>query len=55
MEWGDKVFYFDPVGGADKFDSYPAADSVLVTDIQGDHMNQEFERERKPRFCRRFF
>lgn len=41
MEWAGKIFYVDPTGGAQAFEGFPAADYVLVTDIHGDHMNQE--------------
>lgn len=39
FNWGDKVFYTDPVGGAEAFQNQPKPDFVLITDIHGDHMN----------------
>lgn len=39
LRWGNTIFYFDPVGGAEAFAGQPAADVVLVTDIHGDHFN----------------
>ncbi|MBZ9652797.1 MBL fold metallo-hydrolase [Psychroflexus montanilacus] len=36
-----KVFYTDPVGGAEAFDGQPSPDLILVTDIHGDHFNLE--------------
>lgn len=41
MEWGDQVIYVDPVGGKEAFEGQPAPDLILVTDIHGDHMDQE--------------
>ncbi|MFD0931797.1 MBL fold metallo-hydrolase [Psychroflexus salinarum] len=35
------VFYIDPVGGAEAFEGQPSPDLILVTDIHGDHFNQE--------------
>lgn len=35
------VIYVDPVGGADKYSSFPAPDLVLITHEHGDHFNQE--------------
>jgi len=40
FEFGDSVFYIDPVGGAEAFEGQPAPDVILVTDIHGDHLNQ---------------
>lgn len=39
--WDDKVFYIDPVGGAEAFAGQPEPDVILVTDIHGDHLNSE--------------
>ena len=39
--WGDRVFYIDPVGGADAYTNQPEPDVILVTDIHGDHLNPE--------------
>ena len=35
------IVYVDPVGGGDIFKGMPAADLILVTDIHGDHFNEE--------------
>lgn len=35
----DKTIYVDPVGGADRFSRFPAADLILLTDIHGDHLD----------------
>lgn len=37
MDWNGTTIYIDPVGGATLFESKPAADLILVTDIHGDH------------------
>ncbi len=39
--WDGKVFYIDPVGGAEMYKGQPQPDVVLVTDIHGDHLNNE--------------
>ncbi len=39
--FGDAVFYIDPVGGAEAFEGQPAPQYILLTDIHGDHLNQE--------------
>lgn len=36
-----KVFYIDPVGGAEAFEGQPSPELILVTDIHGDHFNME--------------
>ena len=41
FNWGETVFYTDPVGGAQAFEGKPSPDFVLITDIHGDHMNAE--------------
>ncbi len=41
MKWDDKVFYIDPVGGIEAFQSMPEEDVILITDIHGDHLNLE--------------
>ena len=41
INWGDAVFYTDPVGGAELFAEMDKPDFVLVTDIHGDHMNAQ--------------
>src|ERR1051325_9736631 len=39
--WKSKVIYADPVGGGKRFDGLPKPDLILVTDIHGDHLNNE--------------
>jgi L-ascorbate metabolism protein UlaG (beta-lactamase superfamily) len=39
ITWEDKVFYTDPVGGAEAFKAIAKPDFVLITDIHGDHMD----------------
>jgi L-ascorbate metabolism protein UlaG (beta-lactamase superfamily) len=41
MKLNNKVLYFDPVGGAEKYTNLPKPDLIFVTDIHGDHMNIE--------------
>jgi len=41
MQLNDKVFYVDPVGGAEKYSELPQPDLIFVTDIHGDHMSAE--------------
>ena len=41
MEYQGLTIYVDPYGGADKFTGQKPADLVLITDIHGDHHNQE--------------
>ncbi len=41
IQWQDKTIYFDPYGGAEVFTGLPDPDLVLITDIHGDHHNQE--------------
>jgi L-ascorbate metabolism protein UlaG (beta-lactamase superfamily) len=41
MTWGPHPIYVDPVGGADAYAGLPAAHIILVTDIHGDHLNDE--------------
>ncbi|MEH6659157.1 MBL fold metallo-hydrolase [Leeuwenhoekiella marinoflava] len=41
FDFGDSVFYIDPVGGAEAFEGQPDPDVILVTDIHGDHLNEE--------------
>lgn len=38
---GDVVVYTDPVGGADAFKGKAEPDIILVTDIHGDHFNND--------------
>jgi L-ascorbate metabolism protein UlaG (beta-lactamase superfamily) len=37
----DKMIAVDPVGGAELFSEFPAADLILITDVHGDHMSKE--------------
>jgi L-ascorbate metabolism protein UlaG (beta-lactamase superfamily) len=39
ISWNDKVIYFDPVGGATRFQGLPRADLILVTHDHGDHFD----------------
>lgn len=39
FDFGDSVFYIDPVGGAEAFEGQPKPNVILVTDIHGDHLN----------------
>lgn len=39
MQWQGKLFYVDPVGGAERFTGLPAPQVIFVTDIHGDHLN----------------
>ncbi|MFI8380260.1 MBL fold metallo-hydrolase [Leeuwenhoekiella sp. NPDC079379] len=41
FDFGDAVFYIDPVGGAAAFEGQPKPNVILVTDIHGDHLNEE--------------
>ena len=41
INWGDKTFYIDPVGGAEAFSAMERPDFVLITDIHSDHMDAE--------------
>ncbi|AGC75257.1 L-ascorbate metabolism protein UlaG (beta-lactamase superfamily) [Nonlabens dokdonensis] len=41
MNWDGQIIYVDPVGGAASFEGMPEAEIILVTDIHGDHMNEE--------------
>jgi len=41
MGWDGKTIYIDPVGGAEAFSSLPAPDMIIITDIHGDHLNQD--------------
>lgn len=37
----NKTIYVDPYGGAKAFEGIASADLILITDIHGDHLNQE--------------
>lgn len=41
INWGEAVFYLDPVGGAIAFEGKEKPDFILITDIHGDHLNAE--------------
>ncbi|SIO12813.1 MBL fold metallo-hydrolase [Algoriphagus halophilus] len=41
IEYQEKTIYVDPYGGASAFDGQNTPDIVLITDIHGDHLNQE--------------
>lgn len=41
LQWGDKVIYADPTGGAKAYEGKPKADVILITDIHGDHLHPE--------------
>ncbi|SHI79777.1 L-ascorbate metabolism protein UlaG, beta-lactamase superfamily [Mesonia phycicola] len=41
IELNQKTFYFDPVGGSEKFSTLPKPDIIFVTDIHPDHLNPE--------------
>ncbi|KKB08283.1 hypothetical protein VE26_13210 [Devosia chinhatensis] len=39
LEWGDKVIYVDPVGGAELYAGLPAPTAILITHGHGDHFD----------------
>ncbi len=41
MQWGGRMLYVDPVGGAARFEGLPPPDVIFVTDIHGDHLNAD--------------
>ena len=41
LQWDGKTVYIDPYGGEQMFSNFSAPDLVLITDIHGDHLNQE--------------
>lgn len=41
FQWNGVTVFVDPYGGADLFREMPAPDVVFITDIHGDHLNQE--------------
>lgn len=41
FQWNNLSVYVDPYGGAELFAELPAPDLVFITDIHGDHLNQE--------------
>lgn len=41
LEWNGTIIYTDPVGGEDAFVGQQPPDLVLITDIHGDHLDNE--------------
>ena len=41
IDWNGLTIYNDPNGGAEAFEDYNAPDIILISDIHGDHLNQE--------------
>lgn len=41
LKVGEKIIYADPVGGGDAFLGIPEPDMVLITDIHGDHYDED--------------
>jgi L-ascorbate metabolism protein UlaG (beta-lactamase superfamily) len=41
IEWDDYVLYIDPVGGKEVYNDLPEPDIILITDIHGDHMDEQ--------------
>lgn len=39
LQWGDKVIYVDPVGGAARYEGLPAPTAILITHGHGDHFD----------------
>jgi len=39
LEWGDKVIYADPVGGAALYEGLPPPSAILITHGHGDHFD----------------
>lgn len=39
LEWGDKVIYVDPVGGAALYENLPSPTAILITHGHGDHFD----------------
>ena len=39
LQWGGKVIYVDPVGGAERYAQLPEATSILITHGHGDHFD----------------
>lgn len=40
LTWNDQTIYVDPYGGAVRFEGLADPDIILITDIHGDHLNQ---------------
>ncbi len=41
LQLNDLTIYVDPYGGGQKYEKFPDADIILITDIHGDHLNTE--------------
>ncbi|WP_420575597.1 MBL fold metallo-hydrolase [Ekhidna sp.] len=41
LSWNDQTIYVDPYGGAERFEGLEDPTLILITDIHGDHLNQE--------------
>jgi len=41
LQWDGKTIFVDPYGGNNAFAGLPKPDIILITDIHGDHLNQE--------------
>ncbi len=41
LRFNDKVIYVDPYGGANAFAGVAKPDLILITDIHGDHLNED--------------
>ena len=41
LEWNGQTIYIDPYGGAKAFQGIKSPDLIIITDIHGDHLNQE--------------
>ena len=41
LEWNDQIIYIDPYGGVTAFQGIKSPDLIIITDIHGDHLNQE--------------
>ena len=40
LSWNDLTIYVDPYGGAERFEGIEDPDIIFITDIHGDHLNQ---------------
>jgi len=41
MKFNEKIIYVDPYGGANAFKGIAKPDLILITDIHGDHLNED--------------
>lgn len=41
MKWDGKTIYVDPVGGGKAFREFERPDLIILTDIHGDHLNED--------------